>query len=219
MQVTNGGASEAPRRSLASDARRGQIIAAAIEVLAENGYTQTTFARITQKAGISSTRLISYHFGTKDELMDAVLMDVAMRMQTAIAERTSAESTAAGKLKARIEAELEWIAQHLPAVRAMYEICMNARDEDGSQRFGVEATAQANVNELEPILREGQRNGEFREFDRVLMALTLKAAIDAAIARMTSPPRLTLAQCIEELTTLARLATQNEQREQRAGDK
>lgn len=212
MQVTNGDAAGAPRRSLASDARRGQIIAAAIEVLAEAGYAQTTFARIRDKAGISSTRLISYHFGTKDELMDAALVDVAMRMQGAIAERTSGESTAAGKLRARIEAELEWIAQHLPEVRAMYEICMNARDEGGTLRFGVEATAQANVNELEPILREGQRNGEFRDFDRVLMALTLKAAIDAAIARMTSPPRLSLAQCVAELTTLARLATQREPR-------
>ncbi|HZP53432.1 TetR/AcrR family transcriptional regulator [Actinocrinis sp.] len=210
MQVKQGDAAEAPQRSLASDARRGQIIAAVIEVLAEYGYAQTTFARITRKAGISSTRLISYHFGTKDELMDAVLVDVAVRMQTAIAERTAAEPTAAGKLTARIEAELEWIAGHLPAVRAMYEICMNAREDDGTLRFGVEATAQANVNELEPILREGQQNGEFREFDRVLMALTLKAAIDAAIARMTSPPRLSLAECVRELTTLARLATQRE---------
>ncbi|MBS2965788.1 TetR family transcriptional regulator [Actinocrinis puniceicyclus] len=208
MQLTIGGAGGAPpRRSLASDARRGQIITAAIEVLAEHGYAQSTFARIKRKAGISSTRLISYHFGTKDELMDAVLADAAGSMQAAIAERTRSEKTAAGMLDARIEAELEWIAGHLSAVRAMYEVCMNARSEDGTLRFGVEATAQANVGQLEPILRAGQRSGEFRAFDTVLMALTLKAAVDAAIARMTCPPRLSLAECVRELTTLARLAT------------
>ncbi|MGH6654003.1 MAG: TetR/AcrR family transcriptional regulator [Actinocrinis sp.] len=209
MGVT-GGPAEPAQVSLAAGARRAQIIAAAIEVLAEHGYGQTTFARITKRAAISSTRLISYHFGTRDELMDAVLTDVALRAQAAINRRVEAETTAAGALNARIEAELDWIAGSPSSVRAMYEICMNARDEEGSLRFGVEATAEANVNELEPILRAGQRSGEFREFDRVLMALTLKSAIDAAIARMWQPPRLTLEQCKRELTTLARLATRRQ---------
>ncbi len=196
--------------SLAAGARRAQIVAAAIEVLAEYGYAQTTFARITRRAGISSTRLISYHFGTKDELMDAVLADVALRAKAAIDRRVETETTAAGALNARIEAELAWIADSPSSVRAMVEVLMNARDEDGSQRFGVAATVQANVNELEPILRRGQQNGEFRRFDTVLMALTLKSAIDAAVGRMLSPPRLTLEQCTHELTTLARLVTQRQ---------
>lgn len=205
MRVTESGTV-----SLASGARRAQIVAAAIEVLAEYGYAQTTFARITRQAGISSTRLISYHFGTKDELMDAVLGDVALRMKAAIDRRVETETTAAGALKARIEAELAWIAGSPSSVRAMVEVLMNARDEDGSQRFGVEATVQANLNELEPILRRGQENGEFRRFDTVLMAFTLKAAIDAAVARMMSPHPLTLEQCTHELTTLARLVTQRQ---------
>ncbi|MEK2472612.1 hypothetical protein [Streptomyces noursei] len=87
---------------------------------------------------------------------------------------------------------------------------MNERDAEGVLRFGVEVTARANVEALEPILRAGQESGEFREFDTELMALTLKSAIDAAIVRLARPPRLTLAECVRELTTLARLATRQE---------
>ncbi|MEW1656784.1 TetR family transcriptional regulator [Streptomyces sp. NPDC093707] len=200
----------APERSLAANARRAQIVEAAIETLAENGYGQTTFARIRERAGISSTRLISYHFGTKGELMDAVVEEVGLRAHQAISRRVADETSAAGTLAARIEAQVEWVAHNPSAVRAMYEVCMNERDAEGALRYGVQATARANVDALEPILRAGQESGEFRQFDTGLMALTLKSAIDAAIVRMARPPRLTPAQCVHELTTLARLATRRE---------
>ncbi len=41
--------------------RRAQIV-----VLGEHGYGQTSFARIAKEAGLSGTRLISYHFAGKD---------------------------------------------------------------------------------------------------------------------------------------------------------
>ncbi|MFH8985813.1 TetR/AcrR family transcriptional regulator [Streptomyces varsoviensis] len=201
------GASE---RSLAASARRAQIVAAAIETLAESGHGQTTFARIKERAGISSTRLISYHFGTKGELMDAVLEEVGLRAQQAISQRVAGETSALGALTARIEAQVEWAARNPSSVRAMAEICRNERDAEGVLRHGTEVTARANVDALEPILRAGQESGEFRQFDTGLMALTLKSAIDAAIVRMARPPRLSLPQCVRELTTLARLATRRE---------
>ncbi len=200
----------APERSLAASARRAQIVEAAIETLAELGHGQTTFARIKQRAGISSTRLISYHFGTKGELMDAVLEEVGLRAHRAISRRVAGETSALGALTARIEAELEWVAHNPSSVRAMSEICRNERDAEGVLRYGTEVTARANVDALEPILRAGQESGEFRPFDPELMALTLKSAVDAAIVRMARPPRLTLAQCVGELTTLARVATRRE---------
>ncbi|MEV8478331.1 TetR family transcriptional regulator [Streptomyces sp. NPDC051173] len=200
-----------PERSLAASARRAQIVEAAIETLAESGYGQATFVRIGQRAGISSTRLISYHFGTKGELMDAVLEEVGLRAHRTISQRVAGETTAAGALRTRIEAQVEWVARNPSSVRAMYEICMNARDAEGSLRYGLETSARANVEALEPILRAGQESGEFRQFDTGLMALTLKSAIDAAIVRMARPPRLTLTQCVHELTVLADLATRREQ--------
>ncbi|MER7414435.1 TetR/AcrR family transcriptional regulator [Streptomyces cacaoi] len=209
-RAADGASPAASARSLAASARRAQIVEAAIETLAESGYAQTSFTRIKERAGISSTRLISYHFGTKGELMDAVLEEVGLRAHRAITRRAEGRTTALDALTARIEAQLEWAARHPSAVRAMTEICRNERDADGTLRHGTEVTERANVDALEPILRAGQENGEFRPFDTGLMALTLKSAIDAAIVRMARPPRLTLAECVRELTTLARAVTRRE---------
>ncbi|MDQ6657199.1 MAG: TetR family transcriptional regulator, partial [Actinomycetota bacterium] len=45
-----------PFRSVTANARRSQIVAATIEVIAEVGYSQASFARISKRAGLSSTR-------------------------------------------------------------------------------------------------------------------------------------------------------------------
>ncbi|MFC1419920.1 TetR family transcriptional regulator [Streptacidiphilus cavernicola] len=203
MRVTEG----APSRSLAATARRAQIVEATIAVIAEVGYAQTTYSRIARQAGLSSTRLISYHFGSRDELMEQVLVEAGGSAERAIAERVRAESTATGRLHARIEAQLRWIAAYPSYVRALYEVSMNARDDAGGQRYGPELTAEANVHELGPILTDGQGSGEFREFDVRLMALTIKSGIDAAISRMFVPPVLTVEECVREITTWVELAT------------
>ena len=203
MRVTE----DAPSRSLAATARRAQIVEATIEVVAEIGYAQATYSRIAERAGLSSTRLISYHFGSRDELMAQVLVEVGGSAQRAIAERVRGEGTASGRLRARIEAQLRWIAACPAQVRALYEISMNARDGQGALRYGPELTAEANVHELGPILTDGQKSGEFREFDVRLMALTIKSGIDAAISRMLVPPCLSIEECVREITAWVDLAT------------
>ena len=64
------------RRSFTEGARRAQIVQAAIETIAEAGYRGATFARITERAGLSSTGLISYHFASRDELIGEVVAKV-----------------------------------------------------------------------------------------------------------------------------------------------
>ena len=48
-------------------ARRAQIVTAAVDILAEDGFKAASLARIAQRAGISKG-LILYHFSSKEEL-------------------------------------------------------------------------------------------------------------------------------------------------------
>lgn len=190
------------QRTFTEEARRAQIVAAATEVVAEAGYAKATYARIAKRAGLSSTGLISYHFAGKDELLEQVLYAAALRADAAIRPRVEAEETAAGKLRARIEAELGWIAEHPHDVRAIYEISMNARTDEGSLKFGEAAVMEVNLTELQPILRLGQERGEFRDFDVPLMGMAIKAAVDVAVGRLWTGPDITAEQCAAELTAL-----------------
>jgi Bacterial regulatory proteins, tetR family len=79
-------------RAQATQARREQIVQATIDVLAERGYAGTTFDAICAHAGLSSKRLISYHFATKDDLLATVLTDaVADRILSGLDPARAAE--------------------------------------------------------------------------------------------------------------------------------
>src|SRR5215475_8406714 len=83
-----------------AEARRAQIIAATIDLLAAEGITGASFGRIVKAANLSSTRLISYHFASKEALLQAVfgavVAEAAARMRPAL----DAQPTAVGKLEA-----------------------------------------------------------------------------------------------------------------------
>ena len=63
-------------RTFTESGRRAQIVASAIEVIAEVGYTNASFSRIAKHAGLSSTGMISYHFAGKDDLYAACVTEI-----------------------------------------------------------------------------------------------------------------------------------------------
>jgi AcrR family transcriptional regulator len=63
-------------RTFNEEARRTQIVTAAIETIAELDYAQTSFTQIAKRAGLSSTSLISYHFTGKSELVKQVVEQI-----------------------------------------------------------------------------------------------------------------------------------------------
>jgi AcrR family transcriptional regulator len=191
--------------SVTASARRAQIIIAAIDTIAELGYGNASFARIAKRAGISSTRLISYHFDDKAELVQAVVGAVLAEAGEYMRKRLHAAGTRTEQLAAYIESNLEFIAEHPTAIRAVIEIAANARADDGTPLLRTES-AEDPLGLLATMFRDGQDAGEFRAFDPVVMAVTLRAAIDAA----ASTPHLDPHAYAAELVTLFTLATRKE---------
>jgi len=60
--------------------RREQILCAAERLLAQKGWSKTTFADICKEAGISNG-VLTYHFKDKDEILLAVLQKVSCDLQ------------------------------------------------------------------------------------------------------------------------------------------
>src|SRR3954449_12541258 len=94
-----------------SAARRDQIVAATIAVLAERGYAATSYDAICAAAGLSSKRLISYHFTTKDELLAEVLRRVTADAAEVMRPALDAATGPAELLAAYIGANIEFIAE------------------------------------------------------------------------------------------------------------
>ena len=176
-------------------------MAATIDVIAEIGYAQTSFARIAERASLSSTRLISYHFAGKDELIAAVADDVVTSIGDHMARRLRLECTAAGMLRAYIEGIVEFTATHRSRMRALLEIFLNGGlHYDARTDHGV-------VGHVEAILLQGQADGEFRDFDPRVMATTIQRAVDGLPFLLESIPDLDCAAYGRELVTLFELGT------------
>jgi len=189
--------------TVTAGARRAQIVTAAIDTIAELGYGNASFARIAKRAGISSTRLISYHFEDKAELVRAVAGAVLAEAADYMGKRLRAGGTPTQLLATYIESNLEFIAEHPTAIRAVIEIASNARTDDGAPLLRAGDGDDA-VARLAALFRSGQDAGEFRPFDPTVMAVTLRAAIDAAAAHPDLDPHSYAAELVALFTRATR---------------
>lgn len=183
------------------EARRAQIVAAAIEVIAEVGYRGASFARIVQRAGLSSTRMISYHFAGKDELIGAVATSVVADIAAYMTARVRAAEGAAAMLRAYITGVVSYVDGHRAGMRALVEIVLN-----GAMPYGPGEDRQV-VAPLEEILRAGQRSGEFRAFDPVVVATAIQRSLDGLPFLLAAEPDLDCGAYAAELVTLFELGT------------
>lgn len=193
-------------RTFTNAARRAQIVAAAIDTIAELGYAKASFAKITERAGLSSPRMISYHFADKDDLMHQIVREVFTAGAEFIGARMAVEETVAAKLRAYLEANLEFLRAHPREMVALTEIGPHVRDADG-QPYTSQSTQEPGVRGLEELLTAGQRSGEFRDFDVRALAVMIRGAVDAAAQRLRGEPGLDFDTYTRELVTAFSLAT------------
>lgn len=205
-------ANPAPSRpretTFTGSARRAQIVAAAIETLAEVGYAQTSFAQIARRAGLRSTGLISYHFANKEELVEQVLADVLTTFADVVRPRVDAEGTAAGAIRAYLVASVEFVAADRRPMLALLEIAANA--QPGDRRSRRDRLLAADLDALERVLRDGQVAGEFRPFDPRVVAVAIRAARDGVLRQIATDPRLEPVRGAHELADLFAAATRKE---------
>ncbi|MFD6948563.1 TetR family transcriptional regulator [Nocardiopsis sp. TSRI0078] len=192
-------------RSFIEEARRAQIIAAAIEAIAEVGYPNASLARIARTAGISKG-VISYHFAGKDELMDQVVTNVYTEISETVLPGILEQASAADMLRAHVRGVAEYALANQRRMATLAQIFTHARKEDGSPRYGA-AEADALYEALEGLYRSGQESGEFRGFDVRVMAVTQQSAIDAMFAYWDAHPGHDLLAHARELGELLVRAT------------
>ena len=193
-------------RTFTETARRAQIVAAAIDTIAELGYGQASLARIAETAG-TSKGVIIYHFGGKDELMRELVAEVVARGVAYMEPQIDAEPTGAGKLRAYIESNLAFMRENRNHMVAIVEVALNARAADGSRLYDV-SVQDAGVAALEQLLAYFQGTGEFRAgFDPHVMAMAIRAAINAVPAQLARDPALDVAHHAREIADMFHIAT------------
>ncbi len=198
---------ETERRTFIENARRQQIVGAAIDTIAEVGYAQASLARIAARIGISKG-VISYHFAGKDDLIKQVVIDVVEAGRAYILPRVFAESTGPAMLRAYIESNLAFMREHRNHMVAVVEILRNgALTTDGRRRVdGRDVDVAARL--LQEHLARLQAQGELRsDFDPGVMAVAIRATIDVVPHRLVFDPDFDIDSYSREISTIFDLAT------------
>jgi AcrR family transcriptional regulator len=180
MQVTG------QRPKDAANARRSQIIQATIEAVADVGYQRASFVVIARRAQISSTRLISYHFTDRDDLMAQVAAQVIGELGAAVEARVRAADSPRDAVRGYIEANVEYMDNHRPRIRAMTSLLFA-----GALRVPADL-ASAGVDALTVIIAAGQRAGQFDDVDPGVAATIVQRTVEGVALHLLDHPNADL---------------------------
>jgi len=175
------------RESFTRTARKAQIVACAVEVIAEVGYPQASIRKIADRVGIAMSAVL-YHFGSKDNLVDAIVEHMYRAMLALMVPALDAETTATGKLNAYIRTSIRYFATHRSALLALTSTATNFQPGDGRRfdELGLSPEVAEHLAVLDPtsILAAGQRSGEFGDFPTESTAMALRGALNSVVEKI-----------------------------------
>lgn len=163
-------------------ARRSQIVEATIVTIAELGYQRATFIEIAKRAPLSSTRLISYHFRSRDELMAQVATEVVNGLGSAVHARVTKARSPAAMVRAYIKANIAYMDSHRPEMAALTSLLFA-----GALKLSPEQSS-AGVEGLTAIITAGRRIGQFRDVDPVVAATIVQRAVEGVPLHLREHP-------------------------------
>jgi hypothetical protein len=122
--------------------------------------------------------------------------------------RILAETSGPAILRAYIESNLTFMKEHRNHMVAIVEIARSGVTADGTRRLYGDADIDAAVQALEQLLLRLQAAGELRaDFEPRVMAVAIRAAIDAVPRRLARGPDLDVDTYAREISNVFRLAT------------
>ena len=188
--------------------RRDQLVDCAIDAIVELGFQGTSVAEVARRAGVSKG-VVTYHFAAKDDLIFAVVAEIFDSIKEALELRL--RDTAPARFVADyINAWVDYYRTQTRYVLAIREIWGNFRDEGGQQHFGPQAVA-GELGVVQQVLEYGQADDSLGNFDARVMAVTIKASLDALLNQLADDPDLDLDGYGAELVSLFERATRKSQ--------
>jgi len=183
--------------------RRDQLVACAIDTIAELGFARASVGEVARRAGVSKG-VVSYHFAAKDDLIGAVIADVLTSMREYLEPRIRAADPLQFPerfIAAYITEWARYYRTHAREVLALVRIYNGFRDESGRPNPAFQVRAE-DVAIVQRVLRLGQDMGRLGIFDAGVMAALMKAAVDDLLTQFADDPELDLEAYAAELVAL-----------------
>lgn len=144
------------------------LIRAARELFARHGYDGASVRAITARAG-ANVGAITYHFGSKRALFEAVAATLADPARERILSAAQAPGAPLDRIEAMVRAFFDHLYENPDLPQLIIHVILSADPiPDAGRR-----TMGANVGALARLIAEGQADGSIRAGEPRLMALSI----------------------------------------------
>jgi len=149
-----------------------QIIETAERLFAKKGFDGTSVRDIAEEAGIN-VAMISYYFGSKEKLMEAIFEVKIGRVQMRVEELLKDTSMSPiQKINTLIEEHIDRVMKSQQFYRIM--ICEQVSNTNASIMEKVKKLKLRNIELIGELIKEGQKKGDFKKkIDVLLMQNTM----------------------------------------------
>src|SRR5690606_4921157 len=174
-----------PRRRLGEDERRRQIMAAALQEVADRGYEGASLTRVAARAGVAKG-LVWHYFAGKDDLMGATARAAMEALRADVVAGIDLDRPVPDVIRAALRAAAALVRTRRDELVALNRIVHNLR------RAGGEDVAADFYEEThcaqEELFRRGQAEGRLGRLDPRVMAVTYQGAVDTMLAYLEAHP-------------------------------
>ena len=157
--------------------KREHILTVAEELFGENGFDGTSVRDIAHKAGVNLA-MISYYFGSKEKLLEALIESRAGYSYGILEELNKDESLSPWeKIDRLVDFYVDRILNNLRFHNIMYREATNFRSEEIRDR--IISIKVRNLDQITKIIQDGQQKKLFREVDIPMTVGTLLGTISS----------------------------------------
>ena len=143
--------------------KREHILIVAEELIGENGFDGTSVRDIAHKAGVNLA-MISYYFGSKEKLLEALIVFRVDYAYGILEELNKDQSLSPwDKIDRLVEFYVDRVLNNLRFHNIMYREATSPRSEEIRDR--IMAIQLRNLEQITKIIQDGQQKKLFREID------------------------------------------------------
>lgn len=163
---------------LNTNSKRGVILDVAEQLFAESGFDKTTTRAIAKKANVNIA-MLSYYFGSKEQLLYAVLERFSDGLAKVFSHIESSFQSPEDRLRNWILAYVDYIFSNPNHARIVYrQVSVSSKKEDI-----VKLVSEFNKirNIVLKALNDGMQSGHFNKLDAQLAITSITAPVNAIV--------------------------------------
>lgn len=161
------------------EARKDQIIGAALELINEKENAAISIGDIARKTGISKGN-ITYYFKTKDEIIRHVLIKIIQITAEEIVTKVERKRSYRNKITTYVSLLLAYWMNKRHGYECMVQLLSSLTAPEEKEKFH-KNVLRATVGYIDKLLKGGVQAGEFKISDTKETALLIHSSIDGVL--------------------------------------